>query len=77
MSEITDKNVTDEVRQALLRLMRDSLELNDSHKVPRQKEFEDDIIEDFATVVEYIQLLKMKVRRYEPDTQEENHTRTH
>jgi hypothetical protein len=56
------KELHDVARKSLIKLFRDSLHLNDQikHTDTQQKEaIEDDIIEDFQIVSEYIQYLEL------------------
>lgn len=56
------KILHDAARKSLIKLFRDSLHLNDqaTHSDPRAKEaIEDDIIEDFQIVSEYIQYMEV------------------
>jgi hypothetical protein len=63
---IIPKQFHDEARRSLIKLFRDSLHLNDhaNHTSSEVKEsLEDDIIEDFQMVSDYIQYLEMWIAR--------------
>lgn len=60
------KSFRDEARRSLIKLFRDSLHLNDhaSHSSPSAKEvLEEDIIEDFQMVCDYIKYLEIWLER--------------
>jgi len=73
-----DKEVHEIARQALIRLMRDALELNDLQKIDKvvKNDVEYDIMDDFNAVADYIRYLLLKVNKYEPsDTQKADNSK--
>lgn len=75
MSPKTTDEIFKITRDSLVRLMKDSMELNDRNTdCPEKVEAEEDIIDDFQTVLDYMKLLLLKVEKHEPSdrTQEEH-----
>jgi hypothetical protein len=62
------KSFQDEARRSLIKLFRDSLHLNDhaSHSSPSAKDIlEENIIEDFQMVSDYMKYLEMWLERFD------------
>lgn len=56
------KNYKSTARESLARLLRDSLELNDRQNVDlkQKQEVEDEILDDFLAVLDYIKYIELK-----------------
>lgn len=67
-----EKEMYEIARLALIRLFQDSLELNDRNEPGEAKDAaEEAIMEDFNTVADYLQYLRLMVEKYEPTQKED------
>ena len=62
VTEPSDKDIKEQVRLAICRLMQDSLQFNDAqnHPVEIKLTIEEEIMEDAALVLDYLNLVSMK-----------------